>query len=115
MVALDGDNLFVTGGYIDDDYTQKTDSNKSFLYHSDIMEWEEVPDLPTARSYLLCGMVHNANGDQEVIAAGGSGGWGPRGLFAIQKAISARSETKYSYSRVVEIYNVQSKEWRRGL
>ena len=69
MVALDGDNLFVTGGFID--FNTKDDSNKSFPYHSDTMEWEEVPDLPTPRAYLLCGMVHNANGEQEVIAAGG--------------------------------------------
>ena len=32
---------------------------------------EEVPDLPSLRISLLCGMVHNANGDEEVIAAGG--------------------------------------------
>ena len=125
MVALDSDDLFVTGGgLIEDDY--KADNDKSFLYHSDKMEWEELPGLLTPRTRPLCGMVHNANGDQEVIAAGGSGeGWGPRGLFAIQKAIflyvkcyifsTVRSETKYAFSRVVEIYNVQSKEWRPGL
>ena len=76
----DGDSLFVTGGFID--FDTKYDSNKSFLYHSDTMEWEEVPDLPTLRISLLCGMVHNANGDEEVIAAGGfDHGEGPLSVY----------------------------------
>jgi len=92
MVALDGDDMFVTGGYKRDETGSQFDSNKSYLYHSDTMEWEELPGLPTPRAYLMCGMVHNANGDQEVIAAGGG----------------------FSVNREVEIYNLQSGEWRTG-
>ena len=69
MVALEGDDLFITGGYIGDDF--KADSDKSFVYNSDKVEWEELPGLPTPRTSLQCGTVHNADGDQEVIAAGG--------------------------------------------
>ena len=36
MVSLDNGDLFVTGQY---DY----DAAKSLLYHSDTMEWEELP------------------------------------------------------------------------
>ena len=96
VVALDGDNLFVTGGFKREDCgsgcESQSDSNKSYLYHSDTMEWEELPGLPTPRPNLMCGMVHNANGDQEVIAAGGFG-------FS---------------EREVEIYNLQGGEWRTG-
>ena len=69
MVALDGEDWFVTGGR-NDSYPDN-DSDKSLLYHSDKMEWEELPGLPTPRIALMCGMAHNSNGDQEVIAAGG--------------------------------------------
>ena len=40
MVSLDNGDLFVTGGRKEDDYLY---SNKSLLYHSDTMEWEELP------------------------------------------------------------------------
>ena len=92
MVALDGDDMFVTGGSKRDETGSQSGSEKSYLYHSDTMEWEELPGLPTPRAYLMCGMVHNTNGDQEVIAAGGG----------------------FSENREVEIYNLQSGEWRTG-
>ena len=69
MVGLDGEDWFVTGGR-NDSYPDN-ESDKSLLYHSDKMEWEELPGLLTPRSFLMCGLVHNSNGDQEVIAAGG--------------------------------------------
>ena len=37
----------------------------TFLYHSDSMEWEVLPDMPTPRVGLACAMVHNAAGEQE--------------------------------------------------
>ena len=61
VVALDGDNLFVTGGFKREDCgsgcESQSDSNKSYLYHSDTMEWEELPGLPTHRPNIMCGMV----------------------------------------------------------
>ena len=44
MVSLDNGDLFVTGGRKKDasgDFS--VESDKSFLYHSDTMEWEELP------------------------------------------------------------------------
>ena len=86
MVALDSDDLYVTGGYTPTDGTR----GKSFLYHSDTMEWEQLPDIPTPRDNMACGMVHNSAGEQEIISAGGD------------------------YSDLVEIYNLQSGQWRTG-
>ena len=78
-VSLDGDDLFVTGNF------------DSFLYHSDTIKWERLRDIPTTRSGLACGMVHNSAGEQEIITAGGYG----------------------VYDRV-EIFNLQSGQWRTG-
>lgn len=85
VVALDGDDLFVTGGI-----TSSGRSGKSFLYHSDTMEWEVLQDIPTPRNDMACAMVHNSAGEQEIIAAGGD------------------------YVETVEIYNLQSGQWRTG-
>ena len=42
MVSLDNGDLFVTGGR-KVDASGTPESDKSFLYHSDTMEWEELP------------------------------------------------------------------------
>ena len=94
VVALDDSDLFGTGGY-----TSYIPSDKSFLYHSDTGEWEELQGISTLRNAPMCSMVHNANGEQEVIVAGGQ---------------SPLSEEDYEIRDVVEIYNLQSKEWRLG-
>ena len=97
MVALDGDDLFVTGGYGDYSYHY---NNQSFLYHSDTMEWEPLEDMPTARSTLMCAVVHNEEGDQEVITVGGN-------------AYSDESDLYYD-TNVTEIYNLKTRKWRTG-
>ena len=123
MVALDGDDWFVTGGR-NDSYPDN-DSDKSLLYHSDKREWEELPGLPTPRIALMCGMAHNSNGDQEVIAVGGFDyGEDPlRAVFAYQLTIYYSIifyvcffllATEDTYSNVVEIFNIQSRVWRTG-
>ena len=86
-VALDGDDLFVTGG----NPSSGSSTGKTFLYHSNTMEWEVLRDMPTPRTSLACGMVHNSAGEQEIITAGG-----------------------YNDNDVVEIYNLQSGQWRTG-
>ena len=99
IVALDGDDMFVTGGYVDYSYQY---NNQSFLYHSDTMEWERLKDMPTARSTLMCAMVHNEEGDQEVIIVGGN-------------ANSDESDLYDTYdTNVTEIYNLKTREWRTG-
>ena len=96
IVALDGDDLFVTGGSTGDYYST---NNQSFLYHSDTKVWERLPDLPTARSNLMCAMVHNEEGDQEVVTVGGY----------------TYSEPFYEGNvNVTEIYNLKTGEWRTG-
>ena len=88
VVGLDDNDLFVTGGsYING---SSDESDKSYLYHSDTMEWEELPGLLTTRDDPMCARVHNSNGEEEVIVAGG---------FRLD---------------VVDIYNLQSGQWRKG-
>ena len=91
-VALDGGDLFVTGGDTRPliPGVQVNSNETTFLYHSDIMEWEVLPDMPTPRVGLECAMIQNAVGEQEIMAMGGFG------------------EDK------VEIYNLQSRQWRTG-
>ena len=96
VVALDDSDLFVTGGFVHDFLEIPIPSDKSFLYHSDTGEWEELQGVPTLRLTPMCSMVHKANGEQEVIVAGGT------------------APENYESRDVVEIYNLQSKEWRLG-
>ena len=79
LVALDGDDLFVAGFH---NYNPKT-----FLYHSDTMEWEQIQDMPDPTYAPPCAMVHNSAGEQEVIVV----------------------DCEYT-----QIYNLQSGEWRFG-
>ena len=99
VVALDGDELFVTGGT----YANTNDYfDKSYLYHSDTKEWEELPGLPTPRRNHMCGRVHNSNGEEEVIVAGG---------FRACEDDDCQSHN----GRFVDIYNLQSGQWREDL
>ena len=98
LVALDGNDLFVTGGRMDTSSGYPY-SNMSFLYHSDTKEWEELPGLITPRQYHACARVHNSNGDEEVVVAGG---------FYCEDDYCPRELD------LVDIYNLQSGQWREG-
>ena len=87
-VALDGNDLFITGG----SPSGGGSSSKTFLYRSGTMEWEQLQDMPTSRYSLMCGAIHNAAGAEEVVVAGGGD----------------------NVEDVVEIYNVQDGQWRTG-
>ena len=89
-VALEGGDLFVTGGDTRPLVPGINKNGTTFLYHADTMEWEVLPDMPTPRVGLQCAMVHNPDGEQEIIAAGGI------------------------CESVVEIYNLNSRQWRTG-
>ena len=65
-VALDGDDLFVTG--------MSRNVSTTFLYHSDTMEWEQLPGLPFEPFGMTCGTFHNLAGEQEVMVIAGCGG-----------------------------------------
>ena len=97
VVALDGNNLFVTGGRMP--VSPFGYSNMSYLYHSDTKEWEELPGLLTPRQNHACARVHNSNGEEEVVVAGGS-----------------YCEDDYCPGSLdlVDIYNLQSGQWREG-
>ena len=98
VVALDDDDLFVTGGADPKDSGGSQYNDKSFLYHSDTMVWEELQGLPTPRGSLMCGLAHNTNGEQDIIVVGGHG-----------------SEIlDFNTTDLVEIYNIQSGQWRTG-
>lgn len=86
LVALDGGDLFVTGGL------SPMPSEKTYIFFSTSREWVEVAAMPTGRYTLMCGLI-NADGHQEVVAAGG---------FYFQ------------YFDIVEIYSVDDNLWRTG-
>lgn len=86
LVALDGGDLFVTGGL------SPMPSEKTYVFSSASGEWVEVADMPTGRYTLMCGLT-NSDGHQEVVAAGG---------FYFQ------------YFDIVEIYSVDYNLWRTG-
>ena len=64
------------------------------------MQWEFQRDMALPRSNLMCGLVHNEAGEQEVVAAGGYGFTSDPG--------SNPDATE------VEIFNVRSGQWRSG-
>ena len=64
LVALDGGDLFVTGGL------SPLPSEKTYIFSSSSWEWVEVADMPTGRYTLMCGLIHNG-GNREVVASGG--------------------------------------------
>ena len=101
MVALDGDDLFVTGGSTGD---YNSVNNQSFLYRSDTMEWERLEDMPTSRSTLMCANVHNEEGDQEVITVGD---------YAYSEPYYVDGNS-YFDTNVTEIYNLKTGKWRTG-
>ena len=86
LVALDGGDLFVTGGL------SPLPSEKTYIFSSTSRHWIEVPDMPTGRYTLMCGLI-KTGGHQEVVAAGG---------FYFQ------------YFDTVEIYSVNDNLWRTG-
>ena len=75
----DDDDLFVAGYH---NYNPKT-----FLYHSDTREWEQIQDMPDPAYTPGCAMVHNSAGEQEVIVI----------------------DREYT-----QIFNLQSRQWRIG-
>ena len=98
VVALDGNDLFITGGT---NSGSTSYSNMSYLYHSDTKEWEELPGLLTPREHHACAMVHNSNGDEEVVVAGGY-----FCDFLDDNCLGALD--------LVDIYNLRSGQWREG-
>ena len=86
--------LYVTRGYKNSTILRTSywyGPSETFLFRRQTGEWERVSDMPTPRRDLMCAGIRNAEGAEEVIAAGGEIGLD-----------------------VVEIYNVPRGEWRTG-
>ena len=94
FVALWGGDLFIAGGTAYDiDGSSYVVSEKAYIYNDYNNEWNRVADMITPRDRLMCASVAAADGNQEVIAAGGANELG-------------------DISDVVEIYSVSSGTWR---
>ena len=89
IAALNSDILFTTGlGYYKD---------KTYLYYRNTGEWVPLPDMPTGRDSMGCGVVMDDTGSTEVVVVGGY--------------------NFYSNERVdtVEIFNIEEETWRTGM
>ena len=69
--------------------------NKTFMYYKDLGAWVPLPDMPTSRSAVGCGVARDANGNAEVVVVGGVAGVA-------------------DFTDTVEIFNVKDESWRTG-
>ena len=68
--------------------------NETTLYYKDrLPEMYILPDMPTGRDSMGCGLVMNGSGSAEVVVVGGY---------------------DYSYLNTVEIFNIEENTWRTG-
>ena len=86
VAAIDENTIFVTGlGWNDDE---------SFKYDRDKKEWISLPNMPTGRYFLGCGVVRDGSGKIEVIVFGGI-------------------DTEYNEKLdLVEIFDIEENSWR---
>ena len=68
---------------------------KTYIYQMSSKEWVAVDDMPTPRSYLMCGLVTDSNGAQRVIAAGGC-------------------NDSVTSLDTVEIFSLEDRKWSNG-
>ena len=89
IAAVNSDILFTTG------LTTGNGYKKTYLYYRDTGEWVPLPDMPTGRNGMGCGVVVDDRGSDEVVVVGGydSGG---------------------HYLDTVEIFNLEEATWRTG-
>ena len=91
IAAIDADTIFTTGLGIEED--------ESFMYYRSTGQWVSVPNLPTGRSGMGCGVVMDGSGRAEVVVVGG-----------IDKDAFGLS----GFLDTVEIFNVVEGSWRTG-
>ena len=92
IAAIDADTIFTTGLGIEED--------ESFMYYRSTGQWVSVPNLPTGRSGMGCGVVMDGSGRAEVVVVGG-----------IDKDAFGLS----GFLDTVEIFNVEEGSWRTGI
>ena len=84
--AINANMLFTTG--------LGDGKNETTMYYKDrLPETYILPDLPTGRDQMGCGVVMNGSGSAEVVVVGGY---------------------DYSYLNTVEIFNIEENTWRTG-
>ena len=88
IAAIDANRLFTTG------LDSFGDEDKSYLYYKDTGEWAPLPDMPTGRYEMGCGVVRDGNGQIEVVVVGG--------------------RVYPDYINTVEIFNIEEATWRTG-
>ena len=90
IAAINANKIFVTGLGDGDDL--------SFMYSKDTGAWSPMPELPTRRYAMGCGVVRDGVGKSEVVVIGGYGiRDGDRDVFD-----------------TVEIFSVEQQTWRTG-
>ena len=82
VAAIDANTIFVTGLGTFDEY--------SYTYDRDTKEWYYLPNMPTGRLGMGCGVVRDDSGNVEVVVVGGE-------RFG-----------------VVEIFNIEENSWRQA-
>ena len=87
VAAIDANTIFTTGLDIGDD--------ESFMYYKDTGEWVPLPNMPSGRRFLGCGVVRGGTGQAEVVAVGG---------FDADDQIL----------NTVEIFSTEDQTWRTG-
>jgi len=107
MVALDGDDgeFFLAGGWVgagaSPSHGEDDHSARAFIHRES--QWDEVEQMPTARSGLFCGPVRDSPGGrvQKIVAAGG--------VLYPQDNTGLNTETF-----TVEVYDISLNTWETG-
>ena len=87
IAAINSDILFTTG--------LGNGKDQTYLYYRDTGEWVPLPDMPTGRYSMGCGVVVDDTGSAEVVVVGGLGSG--------------------QYLDTVEIFNLEETTWRTGM
>ena len=86
VAGIDTNSIFITGlGW---------DYDMSYMYYKDTGEWVTLPNLPTGRYGMMCGVVRDGSGRAQVVVVGGA-------LYS-------------EYLNTVEIFNVEEEKWSTG-
>ena len=94
VAAIDADRIFSTG--LRRCVAGRCGKVGSFMYTKRNDEWVEMPEMPTGKTSMACGVAMDGNGHAEVVVIGGS--WRHSG----------------SWEHGVEIFNVDEEIWRNG-
>ena len=95
VAAIDENRIFVSGVGSGSLSSAKA-NEKALMFHKSRGQWESLPNMPTPRWSMGCGVVRDGKGGVEVVVVGGY--------------VAPGRERTY----VVEIFNVNEERWRTG-